>query len=239
MGMKKTPIKASLHSSAKAISNNDINNLTNAKNTVKKMVDEKQSVIDNYNFNEVFEAPMEMNNIQLAGTSIIVKLFKENYVKSVEILPSGEPIFDAYISQIDGRKRQTDSAKWIDTPLPYIHAGVIIAISPMAKAHYLKEKNDIATVSKELSEQYVVPEVGTIVDLTHFNFSDVRYYPNKQERDFIKNPEEFRIVHFDGCVKIHPSYVDGVITDKESFLDLMSPYDQYLKWQEEVDSDNV
>jgi hypothetical protein len=64
----------------------------------------------------------------------------------------------------------------------------------------------------------------------------MRYYPNKQERDFVKNPEEYRIEHFDGTVKIHPSYIDGIITDVDAYLENMSPYAQYKDWEDECDS---
>lgn len=235
MTMKKEPIKATLHSSAKAISNKDMNALSKKKQEYNPS-ETKQEEIDKYNFHGVFDKPYGIDNVQLTGTSIVVRLFKENYIKHVEVLSDDTVIYDAYISQIDGRNERSDKPKWMDTPFPYIHAGVIVQISPAAKAHFQKERENIAEISDVIAGEYIVPKEGMIVDLTHFSFNDNRYYINKQERDFIKNPEEHRVIHFDGCVKIHPSYIDGIITNEEEYLRTMSPYAEYVKWKKECET---
>lgn len=136
-------------------------------------------------------------------------------------------MYDAWFSQIDGRKHTANKAKWVDNPLPYVWTGVIHKISSESKAAYARTTKEMAGYGIE----YNAPQEGDIVRLSPFLINDQRYYLNEQHRDFIKNPEEFRIVHFDGLVKIHSSMIVAVVTNQEAFNDTISPFREYKQYQ--------
>ena len=233
MPQKKKPIQTKLHSAAKSISTGQRNQLMGKTSkdavTETQKIEKRQMDIDEYNFVTCQEIDPFFESIQLGGSTIIVRLHKENYIKGIEmVLANGQPVYDHWISQVDGRMRKTDPPKWVDNPLPYVFSGVIVAISPGAKAHFVKEQKMISDISEELGAQYKIPEVGDIVNLDHFQFADARYYKNKQSRDFIKNPEEYSITRWEGYVTLHPTRIESVVLDKQTF-ELTSPYKAYTQ----------
>ena len=233
MAYKEPVIKAKLHQSNVAMSNEEhatLNNpnqaMANAKATIER-IERKQEEIDYYNSVTVNKIDPALSNVQLAGKSVIVRLHKENYIKGVSYYADNIPMYDAWISQVDGRMHQSQPAKWMDNPLPYVFSGVVVAISPAAKLDFVKEAQALSEASYSFADANLEAkalEVGDIVHLEHFMFPDKRFYLDKQARDFIKNPEEFRITHFEGYVKIHPSMIEGTVKDKTNFVYFSSPY---------------
>ncbi len=232
----KTPvIKATLNNAAKTMSNTDKQALSNKDNNIEKTrIENRQDEIDNYNFNECNIIDDFFKTIQLIGNDVIIKLHKENYIKSVQLLSEdvNNVIYENYISQVDGRMHASDKAKWIDNPLPYVHSGVIVALSPLVIAEFIEKKNKLSLIDKDLAESFKIPQVGDIVHLTHFMFADFRFYKNKQEKDFIKDPNNYRIEHWEGYVKLHSSYIEAIVKDKESF-NITSPYKLYKEFKNE------
>jgi hypothetical protein len=237
--MKKKPIRSKLHSADKTIAVSKLKDLERLENSVSEetiRTEKRQLEIDNYNFEEVNLVDDYFKGISFVDSALIVRLHKENYIKEVSIMPNGVVIYDAWISQVDGRMNKAEREKWVDNPLPYVFSGVIVAISPLAQMEYVKKKE---TLSDELKDSFKVPEVGDIVNLDHFMVADRRYYPNKQARDFIKNPEEYRIVHFDGYVKIHPSLIEGIVVDKNDFYNNISPFQNFIKFKQNGGLDQI
>lgn len=237
--MKKKPIRSKLHSADKTIAVSKLKDLERLENSVSEetiRTEKRQLEIDNYNFEEVNVVDDYFKGISFVDSALIVRLHKENYIKEVSVMPNGVVIYDAWISQVDGRMNKAEREKWVDNPLPYVFSGVIVAISPLAQMEYVKKKE---TLSDELKDSFKVPEVGDIVNLDHFMVADRRYYPNKQARDFIKNPEEYRIVHFDGYVKIHPSLIEGIVVDKNDFYNNISPFQNFIKFKQNGGLDQI
>lgn len=231
MGYKAQPIRATINDAPKTMTNTDKLQLSkiNESNYEKDRIERKQEEIDEYNFNTCNIIDDYFNTIQLNGNDIIVRLHRENYIKAVHVLPEDRVAYDAWTSQVDGRMHASDKAKWMDNPLPFVHSGVIVAISPTVKAEIIDKRNKLALINESLAKEYKVLEVGDIVHLTHFMFADFRFYKNKQEKDFIKNPEEYRLQYWEGYVKLHSSYIEAIVTDKNSFK-VTSPYKQYKEY---------
>ena len=237
--MKKKPIKAKLHSADKTIAVSQLKDLERLQETVSAELvktENKQHDIDDYNFQEINIIDDYFKGISFVDSALIVRLHKENYIKQVDVLPNGTVLYDAWVSQVDGRMNKADREKWVDNPLPYVFSGVIVAISPLAQLEYVKKKESLP---EELKDQFKIPEVGDIVHLDHFMIADRRFYPNKQARDFIKNPEEYRIVHFDGYVKIHPSLIEGIVTDKEDFYRNLSPFQNFKEFEKSGELEKI
>ena len=228
--MKKKPIRANLHQAPKAISNSDKKNLVGASSSRRMKTEAKQREIDVYNKLQV-KAPIQgLDDMQFVGGEVIIQLHKENYIKRVEILPSGDPLYDAYISQIDARETRAAKAKWIDTPFPYVFTGVVKAMSVETEVAYVQKKAELTAVDAELGAKFHALKVGDIVHLSHFMMNDKRFYVNKQERDFVKTPSEHRIIHFEGLVKVHSAQIDAVVTNVEAFEHDLSPFMQYEEY---------
>jgi hypothetical protein len=226
---KRTPIKAKIHSANKAMSVADMKALEAKENENQRKlnIEKKQQEIDYYNFTLINEIDPYFKGISLTDESIIVRLHKENYIKEISIMPNGDVVYDAWTSQVDGRTSKTQKQKWVDNPLPYVFSGVIVAISPLTQAKFIEKRDSLP---EELRDEFKIPQVGDTIMLDHFMIQDRRFYQNKQARDFIRNPEEYRIIHFEGYVKIHPSLIESVVVDMQDFNNNMSPYTNYLKY---------
>ena len=240
MPQKKKVIQTKLHNAAKSMSTSQRNQLTGktSKDALSEIqrIEKRQEEIDTYNFETCQNIDPYFNSIQLAGSSMIIRLHKENYIKGIEmLLANGQPVYDHWISQVDGRMRQTDRPKWVDNPLPYVFSGVIVAMSASAKAHFAKEKKMLTDIDATLGEEYRMPQVGDIVNMEHFMFADSRYYKNKQSRDFIKNPEEYSITKWEGYVTVHPTRIESIVLDKEEFQ-MTSPYRAFKEGKLDLNS---
>jgi hypothetical protein len=129
--MKKKPIRSKLHSADKTIAVSKLKDLERLENSVSEetiRTEKRQLEIDNYNFEEVNLVDDYFKGISFVDSALIVRLHKENYIKEVNIMPNGNVIYDAWISQVDGRMNKADREKWVDNPLPYVFSGVIVAI---------------------------------------------------------------------------------------------------------------
>ena len=219
--LKKELIRAKVQS-AKKMPINDAMDLQGVSNNRQNEAEKRQELIDEYNFNVCLQPDNFFDQIQIEH-GIIIQLFKENYIKDIDVIDNNV-FYDAWLSQVDGRMNRAEPEKWIDNPLPYITVGVVKAISPVIEMEYEKRKNDYKySFNKEMK----CLEVGDIVYLKHFMFADVRFYKNQQKRDFIKNPNEYRIQHWEGHVHIHQSLIDGIVIDKDKFINELSPYKTY------------
>lgn len=233
---RKPVLQSKLHNANKAMSNADMAVLRDQNSEqaqkyamlARQKLEKKQESIDYYNTTTCSEIDPFFDTIQLTGRNIIVRMYKENYIKKVSEYSDGVPMYEAWMSQVDGRMRPTDQQRWVDNPLPYIFTGVIVAMSPLSRADQVKEE---ATFKEHCPNGTYVPlEVGSIVHLEHFMYADKRFYTDKQKRDFIRNPEEYKIEHWEGYVKVHPSMVEAVVATKaahSTFITQTSPYAKY------------
>lgn len=242
---RKTPvIKAKLHAAAKSMTTAQMDILTKGDPEVanryallqKAALEERQDKIDHYNHVVCNTIDPFFDTLQLNGSAIIVRMHRENLIKKVTEYSKGVPLYDAWISQVDGRMHQSERAKWVDNPLPYISTGVVVSISPMAKASFVAERVKLNEISKELGDSYKELQVGDTVHLEHIMFADKRFYINKQERDFLKNPMEYRIENWEGYIKIHPSVVESIVLEPETLLEKTSALVRYRKQIVETDS---
>jgi hypothetical protein len=232
MSYQKPVVKSKIHNSDKVLSTSDKSQLEGKVADAKRIETEKrQDEIDYYNYHTCATIDPEFSNLQLSGKQIVVRLHKENYIKAVDVIGEAKtPLYDAWISQVDGRQRQVDPAKWVENPLPYIFMGTVVAMSPLARAEYLAEKDAVAKVDPVGASKFKALEVGDVVHLTHFMFADKRFYLNKQERDFIKNPNEYRIEHWEGYVLIHPTMIEAIELNMDNAQRVYSPYISYKAW---------
>lgn len=191
----------------------------------RKRVESKQEEIDKYNFETCQEIDPRFKDFVLMGDEIIVRLHKENYIKDISMIDSeGNPVYDTWQHQVDARQHKTDKADWQDSPLPYVYSGVIVSLSPTAQAYFSKQKKLIEESNKNAAKAYKIPQVGDTVALRHFMFADYRFYFNSQQVDYLINPKEYRVVYWEGYVKLHPTLVERVYKDGDKVLKEMSPY---------------
>lgn len=230
---RKIPIiRTNLHSASKTISNQERGSLkttgVNAKQmakVAKEKMEKRQDKIDYYNSVTCNIIDPFFNTLQLTGKNVIIRLHKENYIKEVSNYANGVPLYDAWVSQVDGRMHQSEKPKWMDNPLPYVFSGIVVAMSPAVKIDINKEKEEALYLDPNAN--YKPLEIGDVVYLEHFMYADKRFYTNKQKRDFLKNPQEYRIQHWEGYVKIHPTMIEGIILEPKKFLNDTSPYAKY------------
>jgi len=230
---KKPVLRSKLHNAKKAMSNEQMAILRESDAAqAKKMaelarrnVETRQDKIDHYNGVICNKIDPFFNTLQLTGKNIIVRMHKENYIKNVSEYSDGVPLYEAWTSQVDGRPTREARARWVDNPLPYIFTGVVVAMSPSARIDANKE---VKLIKEELpGVTCKALEVGDIIHMEHFMYADKRFYVDKQKRDFIKNPEEYKIEHWEGYIKIHPSLIEGVVLNPKSFIGNTSPYAKY------------
>jgi hypothetical protein len=134
----------------------------------------------------------------LFGECMVVQLYKEDLIKDIQFDNEGNfKITHTSLQQIDNRERLTDSANYVDSPLPVINKGVIVAISPMMVDKFIKLKESFDV--KGLGNTIVVPKVGDTVYLSDFRLKDFRYYINKLERveDYVKSQTDVNLTNFD------------------------------------------
>jgi hypothetical protein len=187
--------------------------------------EKKQEAIDLYNFYTCNEIDPAFQTIQLRGRDIIVRMHKENWIKGIQFQAGDVPMYDAWVSQVDGRAKQTHSDKWVDNPLPYVFTGVIVAMSPTYEHEIQKDYERI--LEKNPDTTYQPLKIGDIVHIQKHYFVDNLFYLNKQDLDFIKNPEDYRIEHWEGYIRMNAGMIEALVTDKEAFFSNMSPYQQY------------
>lgn len=182
-------------------------------------IEAKQAEIDNYN-EACYEIPEVFNSLEVFGHNVIVKLFKENYIKNEIELPNGDTMYDAWIGQVEVQRmgKQGAPTQWIDSPLPYVFSGVVMAISPEVVFEQAKKLEAMKEFDKQNGTQYAanksILKVGDTVQLQWFNLQQNRYYVDKQKFDLIKNPEEFSVDNYEGYAKVHYTDIEAIIKNK-------------------------
>lgn len=158
------------------------------------------------------------NNIMLTKKSMIVQLYRENHIKDMLINKEGEvAIMQIGYQQIDNRKHSMEDLNYVDTPLPVINKGVIVAISPEMIKEYISLKNELIEYDNQhntdTAKHAIIPRVGDIVYLADFKLKDYRYYMNKQERveDYIKSQTDVNLSNFDFLFKIEDYNIESIV----------------------------
>jgi hypothetical protein len=199
MSFKKEILKTKLHAAS------SFTQQTSAED-IKKEILARQAEIDEWNNKEVYVISDEVKNLQMLGSSVVVKLFKEDYIKSVTMVGDTE-LYDAYIGQVEIQRIGQNKHDFIENPLPYVFSGVVHAISPEVQALYAKKEAEM----KEAGIEFIPLKVGSKVNLEWHDRQRDRFYPNKQKIDLIKNPQEFNIDNYEGLVKVHYSIIESII----------------------------
>ena len=197
MTYKKKPIKAKLHKADTAV-------LASKVDKNKQALD-RQKKIDQYNNIDIHQIDPFFNSIQLTGDYVIIRLFKENFIKGKMLIGETE-VYDAWYDQVQISMYAQNKQKWVENPLPYVYGGVVVAMSPRVEAQQKK-------VQEELSLEGILCRylmVGDTVDLEWFSLQDKRYFKNKQETDKIKDPEDFSVKHYEGYVRVHVSQIESI-----------------------------
>lgn len=160
-------------------------------------------------------------SLQLHGKYIIIRIFKENFIKFKDVSNPNDPQYDYHFKQIDSRMKLTDEPNYIDTPFPYIEKGVIMAISPFIVSEYMKLKEEIAKTDKDAADKIHIPQVGDIVEInsnyTSIWYKDKRYYLDKQAQclDLVKGPDELILNTFEHYYKFDEYDLSGIYAEGE------------------------
>lgn len=207
MSKLKSPSKTRLRRGAKNVRRSD--KLAKATEATPELSKEmlnaiklEQEKIDTYNNKEIYERDSFFDNIQLHGDFIVVRMFKENYIKFIDESNPDDIQVDAWHRQIDGRLKTSDPPKWVSTPFPYLEQGVIVSISPSLVLEYYKQKEELEKHDPKLAESFKIPKEGDVVRIKARNsgwFKENRYYIDKQEQclDFVRDQTELRLSKFD------------------------------------------
>lgn len=187
-----------------------------------------QNKIDEYNFKEIFNINKFFEGLQLNGNDVIVRLFKENYIKDVIETGGLTPTFECNFTQVNVAKEMSGQQRWQDNPFPYITMGVIVCISKTLQSKQLN-------IKKELNEngiEYRPYKVGDIVMLdTQAIREPLRYMfyidRNDKYRDYFKNAEEWSVQQYEGYIRIGESIIDGLWLKDN--IPMSSPYYNYKK----------
>lgn len=175
-----------------------------------------QAEIDKYNEEvEKGEIPAFFNSMVLMNDFLVVKLYKENFIKgwnTMEIKIDDEGTMEKVafpyggFRQIDGRTRTSDVEQHVDTPLPYVFKGKIMAISPY--------------MQKKIKEDYGVDiSAGSFITLNELILKDRRFYFEKQKQivDHITNQREVVLYNFEGYFGISSFDIESILTNSEHF----------------------
>jgi hypothetical protein len=203
MSYKKKLVKQRLHKAAEVLPNKDKTVLDRNKEILAR-----QAKIDQYN-EECFTPDPRFRVRTYQGNKVIVRLFKEDYIKNVHEV-GDLTIYDAWFEEVEVQRYGQNKQKWIENPLPYVYSGVVVAISPEVTAEYLKRKKAIEEVDPELAKSFKVLSVGDEVEMEWFDLQSRRYYFDKQKTDKLKNPEEFSVDNYEGYVAIHYSQIESI-----------------------------
>lgn len=178
-------------------------NVTPSQEDTVKMIVETQKVIDKYNC-EIFIKDEFFNDFKLTN-NVIVRAFKEPYVKAIE---NGQ-VYCSF-QTIDGRQRTSDVEKLIQSPFLYLPIGVIVA---------LPKVNDNSVDENHLSKFNV--KVGDVVYLDKIMWHQCMFYTNRTSQivDYIKNQDNYTLANFEGYFTLNTyNQIQGYI-DRETFID--------------------
>lgn len=193
---KNTPL-----TSEKKINDDSINKLSNNKRFRNLLIELDQLGVDMYNNCDIYRIDSHFRNFNLYGDKILIRIFKENYIKHKDESNPNDPQYVYGYKMIDARERVTDEPNFIPTPFPYIEKGIIVAISPMVQVKYFDTINKVKEVHNDV--ELSIPKVGDIVEInSHYSstwYKEKRYYVDKQEAamDYVTNPSETSVKVFE------------------------------------------
>jgi len=166
-------------------SENDINEIRNI-----------QLNIDNYNFKQCFEIDPYFENSKLVGRNIVIRLFRENFVKVIWERKNGLPLYEAFIKQVLANPTAYEHQNtFVDNPLPYVFMGVVQAVG-----------DDV--------EPCFTP--GTLVSTINFDLQKSRYYLDAQSIDIIHSPTHgWDTSNFQGYFRVDKSLITTIHTNPE------------------------
>jgi len=220
---KETPTKSKLRRGSSAIKRSD--RLAKASESSPSLSDEQlnlvkdqQERIDEYNQEEIHIIDPFFKTLQLGSQYLVIRLFKENYIKYIDESNPDDIQLDAWHRQIDARERTADVPKYVSTPFPYLEQGVITAISPELQLSYHKMKEEMAKYDKEAADSIDVPKVGDVIRIkarTSVWFKEHRYYIDKQTQclDFVRNQTELRLNNFQHYFLMESHDIEGIVKE--------------------------
>lgn len=221
--IQKPTLKYKLNNASKVISVTERENMLKSKEEGSEdEIAKIQESIDDYNFNVCPNVDEWFDTITLTNNDIIVRLHKENYIKSIQETGFG-CVYESWITPVDMRGGKGTEAKWEDNPLPYVNSGVVCAISPNAEAELARKQEEAA----KYGIIYDRLKVGDIVNLAKLSAADYRYYRNKQVQDYFKTVDDFRLNNFEGYVKLNYNMLESIVRDKNNFYSNLSIYKNY------------
>lgn len=167
---------------------------------------QKQKEITEYNKN-IFNIDPRFNSKQFTGSTVIVRLFKNDYLDMTNI-PDIDNIDETQMISILPSVKlemETDGGKLIliDNPINYTFKGVIIAMSPLVKE---KAKDQLGF---EL-------QVGQTVELINFDYPNNKYYLDKHKIDTKWSKDDLIsgknvYPNFEGYFSITPFQIEALI----------------------------
>ena len=234
MAYKKKPEKSKVFRKKDTLRNDNKVNVTKSseasiadRKMTNYMIELEQLAIDKYNNCDIYSIDPYFNNLTLTGDNIIIRIFKENFIRGVDNPDSEMPTYHAYYSTIDSRERFDDDPVYERTPFPYIEKGVIVSISPEVQTNLYKQKEELAKFDKEAAEKIQVPKVGDVIEISS-NYNSVwykqkRYYKDKQEArlDLIKSPTEKQLYMFEHYYRFESYDMVGIDSSsiKKGFIE--------------------
>lgn len=157
---------------------------------------EKQKAVEKYN-KEITIIDPSFKEKKFVNKKIVVRLRKDDYIvdgaKSSLLSHTEVKKTNRIILESDGGRNIS-----IDTPLPYLPEGVIIAFD------------------ESLKELYPDLEVGAYVELDDFDLQSRLYYPNKLNFDYKVTSDEILkgvnpYKNYQGYVSISPSIIEAFV----------------------------
>jgi len=214
--------KTSIKSSDKV--NSESSTSTLDKNTRNLLIELEQISVDMHNNTNVYKIDKHFKNLTLSGDKIIIKIFRENYIKYKDNSDPTNPQYIYGYKMIDARERVTDEPNYVPTPFPYVEKGIIVAISPKVQLEFIEQSNKLSEAGVKANVK--IPEVGDIVEIKSYYsstwFKENRYYINKQEAvlDYVVNPSDTSVNVFEHYYVFESYDLLGVSkADKEYFYD--------------------
>lgn len=218
MSLKTAPTKVKIKKPSNVVSINDreshnhdsVNNKSIDQDTL-NTIKHEQRMIDEYN-ESIVQIDSYFTKLQLHGQYLVVRLYRENFIKYIDESNPDDVKLDAYVRMIDGRERATDEPIWVFTPFPYIERGVICAVSPELVLRY-------AAINEQLRKNNLpeikIPEIGDFCNIrarTADWYKERRYYIDKQKQcqDFVRNQKELRLKNFEGYFLVEDHDLESI-----------------------------
>lgn len=183
------------------------------------------------NGQDIIEA---LKPLQLTNNSMIVQLYFEDCLtpSKIRFNSEGKIISWAYEpTRIDMRKHQTSNNPddWKESPVPTIFKGVIVALAPDVQLNALRKRKELEDFGMDVSN-YIIPSVGDVVYLRHFQTVNTRFYIDKNERllDYLIDPSNYSLDHFDFIFHITDYEIESLVRkeDVPNLADAKYPHEE-------------